>query len=796
MVQAGGLDALIVASRGALHATVHGRAPESVALLLEATAALANLASGGATRRRCEDLDCEAIPLLLRCLRVWEPDDSPGRCASGSQDPPVASRRTKLNAVAVEAARALSNLSFCPALHPRLLECGAIDALSHLSERVLAGPALLEVNEIHGHRGPPDDAAADGDPSRLGGCQACAAQAAVASSRAACCRCSDSLAGPLLSRTLQMLLNVTSSQPAMLADGTGRAATLSPLLLGLLAHAHRAEQGQGGGCAALRAPDLVKRLLAFCQRLLACAPVEATHQMIAAGLLPSLTRLLLHARLPAPPVSSTSSDRPPDDAAERTSAPHASPAPVDAVASGDTDDAPCEAAGADVPVLLAVCSLLHQVLRGSDSRAHLLSAADLPPLLCALHTVWANLPPFVSPAAAGAAAARLHSELAPQLRQLVESLCGWSPGLCARVLAALEPQLWSDCTACHDRVATTLWELAVSPTACHDAGRSALIPRAAQLLHTAAPRTVWLLLRAMLALVANAREVAVPLALAGVVPLLVRLQGSRRCGSGVRQRAAELLCEMSMHGELLMHCLQHDVLSCLSVLLLTHADSATRDRAAQAALALVSPAQAFLPLISNGEGWVALQLLHGVHRNAHTRALSRQVEPLLREHYVRQAPLLHSYMRENSAIPAEQKLHATLILLRLGPCPLAASPDPQPLLRLVLRHALVDVERDREEGVLRGDTEALAVRRARGRRHTCACVVAHLLRAERARRSLVAPVAPPLGVLAAQALFSAMEAEPWPNAEIANALAAVAAPHLSFTAEQLELAIAGFVSGH
>ena len=106
----------------------------------------------------------------------------------------------------------------------------------------------------------------------------------------------------------------------------------------------------------------------------------------------------------------------------------------------------------------------------------------------------------------------LHSELAPQLRQLVESLCGWSPGLCARVLAALEPQLWSDCTACHDRVATTLWELAVSPTACHDAGRSALIPRAAQLLHTAAPRTVWLLLRAMLALVANAREVAVPLA--------------------------------------------------------------------------------------------------------------------------------------------------------------------------------------------------------------------------------------------------------------------------------------------
>ena len=810
MVQAGGLDALIVASRGALHATRHGRAPESVALLLEATAALANLASGGATRRRCEDLECEAIPLLLRCLRVWEPDDSPGRCAGGSQDPPVAPLRTKLNAVAVEAARALSNLSFCPALHPRLLECGAIDALSHLSERVLAGPALLEVNDINGHRGPapPDDAAADGDPSGLGGCQHCAAHAAFARSRAACCRCSDSLAGPLLSRTLQMLLNVTSSQPAMLADGTGRAATLSPLLLGLLAHVHRAEQGQGGECAALRAPDLVKRLLAFCQRLVACAPLEATHQMIAAGLLPSLTRLLLHARLPAPPLSSTSSDRPPDDAAERTSAPHAAPAPVDAAASGDTDDAPCEAAGADVPVLLAVCSLLHQVLRGSDSRAHLLSAADLPPLLCALHTVWANLPPFVSPAAAGAAAAHaelsqvpagkpcLHSELAPQLRQLVESLCGWSPGLCARVLAALEPQLWSDCTACHDRVATTLWELAVSPTACHDAGRSALIPRAAQLLHTAVPHTVWLLLRAMLALVANAREVAVPLALAGVVPLLVRLQRSRRCGSGVRQRAAELLCEMSMHGELLMHCLQHDVLSCLSVLLLTHADSATRDRAAQAALALVSPAQAFLPLISNGEGWVALQLLHGVHRNAHTRALSRQVEPLLREHYMRQAPLLHSYVRENSAIPAEQKLHATLILLRLGPCPLAASPDPQPLLRLVLRHALVDVERDREEGVLHGDTEALAVRRARGRRHTCACVVAHLLRAERARRSLVAPVAPPLGVLAAQALFSAMEAEPWPNAEIANAVAAVAAAHLSFTAEQLELAIAGFVSGH
>ena len=813
MVQAGGLDALIVASRGALHATRHGGEPESAALLLEATAALANLASGGATRRRCEDLDCEAIPLLLRCLRVWEPDDFPGRCASGlvRQRAPL---WTKLNAVAVEAARALSNLSFCAALHPRLLECGAIDALSHLSERVLAGPALLDVKDNNGHRGPtrpPDDATAGGDPNGLEGCQSCAAHAAVARSRAACCRCSDSLAGPLLSRTLQMLLNVTSSQPATLADGTGRAATLSPLLLGLLAHAHGAEQGQGGECAALRAPDLLKRLLAFCQRLLACAPLEATHQMFAAGLLPSLTRLLLHARLSAPPVSSTSSTHPRDDMAERTSAPDAGPAPVDddALGSGDTDDAaaPSEAAGADAPVLLAVCSLLHQVLRGCDSRAHLLSAADLPPLLCALHTVWANLPPFVSPPAAGAAAHAelsqapvgrpcLRSELAPQFRQLVESLCGWSPGLCARALAALEPPLWSDCTVCHDRVAATLSELAVSPTACHDAGRSALIPRVAQLLHTAAPHTVWLLLRAMLALVANAREVAVPLALAGVVPLLVRLQGSRRCGPGVRERAAELLCEMSMHGELLMHCLQHDVLSCLSVLLLTHADSGTRERAAQAALALVSPAQAFLPLISNGEGWVALQLLHGVHRNAHTRALSRQVEPLLREHYLRQAPLLHSYVREHSAIPGEQKLHATLILLRLGPCPLAASPDPQPSLRLVLRHALVDVERDCEEGVLHVDTEALAARRARGRRHTCACVIAHLLRAERARRSLVAPVAPPLGVLAAQALFSAMEAEPWPNAEIANALAAVAAPHLSFTVEQLELAIAGFVSGH
>ena len=808
VVQAGGLDALIFASRSALHSTHQGGAPESAALLLEAIAALANLASGGATRRRCEDLDCEAIPLLLRCLRVWEPGSFPGRCASGSQHPPVATAElrqplsTKLNAVAVEAARALSNLSFCAALHPRLLECGAIDALSHLSELVLAG-----------HRGPtrpPGDAATCGDPNELE-CQSCAAHVAVAHSRAACCRCSDSLAEPLLSRTLQMLLNVTSSQPATLADGTGRAASLGPLLLGLLAHAHGAEQGQGGECASLRASDLVKRLLAFCQRLLACAPIEATHQMMAAGLLPSLTRLLLHSRLPALRVQSTSNTCPRDDVAERTSAPDAGPAPVDAIgSSGDTDgaDAPWEAAGADAPVLLAVCSLLQQVLRGCDSRAHLLSAADLPPLLCALHTVWANLPPFVSTAAAGAAPAHvelsqmpidrpcLRSELAPHLRQLVESLCGWSPGLCARALAALEPQLWSDCTACHDRVAATLSELAVSPTACHEAGRSALIPRVAQLLHAAAPHTVWLLLRAMLALVANAREVAVPLALAGVIPLLVRLQGSRRCGSGVRERAAELLCEMSMHGELLMHCLQHDVLSCLSLLLLTHADSGTRERAAQATLALVSPAQAFLPLISNGEGWVALQLLHRAHRDAHTRGLSRQVEPLLREHYARQAPLLRSYLREHSATPGEQKLQATLILLRLGPCPPAASPDPQPLLRLVLSHALVDVEHDCRHDVLHVDAEALAVRRARGRRHACACVIAHLLRAERARRSLVAPVAPPLGVLAAQALFSAMEAEPWPNPEIANVLAAVAAPHLSFTIEQLELAMLGFVCGH
>ena len=50
------------------------------------------------------------------------------------------------------------------------------------------------------------------------------------------------------------------------------------------------------------------------------------------------------------------------------------------------------------------------------------------------------------------------------------------------------------------------------------------------------------------------------------------------------------------------------MLAGLSLLLLTHQDGAMRERAAQAARALVSPPQAFLPLFSGtGEGWVALQ---------------------------------------------------------------------------------------------------------------------------------------------------------------------------------------------
>ena len=122
VVQAGGLDALLVAIRGALQTVgltpVAGRQGElaleaSAALLLEATAALANLASGGATRRKCEDLDCEAVPLLLRCLRLWEPSaqlsgeqppqEQSAASAGAGRRPPLWKER---NSVAVESARA------------------------------------------------------------------------------------------------------------------------------------------------------------------------------------------------------------------------------------------------------------------------------------------------------------------------------------------------------------------------------------------------------------------------------------------------------------------------------------------------------------------------------------------------------------------------------------------------------------------------------------------------------------------------------------------------------------------
>lgn len=189
--------------------------------------------------------------------------------------------------------------------------------------------------------------------------------------------------------------------------------------------------------------------------------------------------------------------------------------------------------------------------------------------------------------------------------------------------------------------------------------------------------------------------------------------------------------------------------------------------------------------------------------------ISRQVEPVLRDAYVRHAPLVHGLLPPEPTGGADggglggdggegggglggyaspQQMHAALLLLRLGPCPPATSPDPQPAIRLLLRSALVETERD--DGLAPAETQ----RRRRGRRHASACVIAHMLRAERARRSLLVLAAPPLGVLAAQALFSAMEAE-WPNAEMADGVAAAAAPHFSFAVEQLELAVLRFLCG-
>ena len=862
VVQAGGLDALLVAVRRAL-ATISARPVRadgmlaleaSAGLMLEATAALANLASGGATRRRCEDLDCETVPLLLRCLRLWEPSPGP----VGGLPQPL---QAKLNAAAVESARALSNLSFCAALHPRLLDSGAIDALLHVSDRILDGQETVQTEEEDESE---DDAGGnDDDSSRchvVGGadddegaatltCRACARHEGAAVCAVAGCRCAESLAGPLLSRMLQMLLNATSSQLATLADGTRSASLLAPQLLGLLAHACGGARGRRGECAALRAPDLAKRLLAFCQRLLACAPHESARNMLGAGLLPLLTRILLRARLPPhhTPSSTAAAASAFAEAAADTRDGAASSARQDSTDGGGADD------GADVPVVLAACSLLHAALRGPETRDCLLSSGgvELPRLYRALHTVSARLSPptdeFAPASAAAAAAAAaaggvtpddffrfgagaggvgagagglpaaglkldVRVEAAQQLRQLVESLQAWGAAPGKHALAALEPALYSECSGCHERAATALAELALTPATCHEAGRSALVTRCAQLLGTAPPPTAARLLRALHGLVAGAREVATPLALAGAVPTLLRLTASRRGGGGVRDGAAALLCTMATHGELLGTMVQHHVLSlCAAPLLLSHDEPEMRARAAAACVALASPPHALAQLLAHGETCAVVLLLDDGRRgdrgsrgddarpprSEHATAVADQLEQRLvaQQHEASQRRLLMAQMRgagavaaaaaaseEGSAAAVERVLHAALLCLRLnGPVQLTS-----PLLRLLLRGAMGEVAAA-ERGA--PEAERTAARLARGRRHACACVLAHLLREQQRR---FAAAAPSLGVLAALALCGALEAE-WPQHELADELAAATATHFGFAIEQLELAVHGFL---
>lgn len=119
IVHAGGLHALVAAAAEALpHAfTGEESAMAAADLLLEAAAAIGNLASGADARQLVASGEGGVPDLLARLLRAQDGADQART--------PSAEAAASAAAVASEAARALSNLSLCTTTHTHLVESGA-----------------------------------------------------------------------------------------------------------------------------------------------------------------------------------------------------------------------------------------------------------------------------------------------------------------------------------------------------------------------------------------------------------------------------------------------------------------------------------------------------------------------------------------------------------------------------------------------------------------------------------------------------------------------------------------------
>ncbi len=513
VAQAGGLQALEALLRAQMEtqwkaflnkggeAAAAARAEDaSAALLLEVVAAIANLVTSERVSAYGSGEGAGLARLLVDATRLW-----PGSAETSQVD--------ERCAVASEAARGLKNMACDPSMHARLLEANALDAL----ELVIATACDAEREVLIRDDAPAQDwYLASSDAVEL--LRAPAATDVIGldwdiRTAAPSVPAQDEGAHRvLLSRALDAHACLACSEARNVPRGGARRQhALARTLVSLLRHGGDADELQ------LRA-----RALRSWTKLVQLHAVTVD-DLVRAGLAPVLIGRL------------------------RGVGPHHNL--VDE--SGDE--------------ILRMCELLCcMVDHGGRGRDALLASSWAAPLLLALHAAWSRAvaaaarPEACHVADSSSTRARNgESALVKQLAATASLLVSWQPGLYTRIHVALEGALWAESDA--ERVAASLSQLALAPTACREAARGGLIPRCVGLIGEArSARTQLVLLRALCHVVDSARELSVPIALAGAIPALIQLR-SNGGPDDVRDGAASLLCLMACHGELLVHCLQHRV---------------------------------------------------------------------------------------------------------------------------------------------------------------------------------------------------------------------------------------------
>ena len=606
------------------------------AVLVEAAAALGNLSSGRSLRERCADASCPVPRVLIQLLELWSPvsDRSLGFSTPAQSEPDQDAvtypgrRVLGFNAAAAEATRALSSLSASRNAHPALMG-------SHLPLALLA-----LVDKTAAARG----GVIGGATARV--CLECGADttdeddAAAASSSEEDDNDADQTAA-MLSRALLALTNLLGD-PRRAAAVCDVRPTLPETAVRALAAATRPPPADGGGGRSYHERNRSESYHELRRRAVAFAALAVSNlsgagaRMLETGLVDAVAALLRAA------AAEAEAARAAVEAAEAAAA-----------------EAAAEAAARAASVAGLVAELVASVLTRPLGREALIEHDGLSELLLRLHAAWSVLAepsPLVAAEAAANGLAKLlprdhREDAAPNPEEVtgaaaraafrkgrreaiatagLDREAGWSteaieawiaaewaargaraalrdvcraveavkPGATAAALSAHEPPLWSGCARCAVRALQAVGHLAVSPPPA--AARGGALPRAVALLPSLPPAAQRPALGALLAVVRGASEAAVPLALAGGVPLLQQLSRSRRAGGRVRDAAAVLLCVVARHGELHAHCTQHGVLA-PSPPSSPSTSSRVRKLAADAALDLCRPPHALLPLLARGE---------------------------------------------------------------------------------------------------------------------------------------------------------------------------------------------------